>query len=286
MSAFLPYIILVGAAGVVTLVFMAFWEQLLGLLTPLTERERRDLERAGMKMKAEELTFGMVGIAAAMWGLFVVLAHPAPVWGILALAASCLLSFYGAKNWVNGKISKRLRLFNEQLEVALRLISSGLRVGLGLRQSLTTVVKEMPDPARVEFGRVLSQTTIGVSIYDALDQLALRMPSNEMSMMSKAIRVQSQTGGNLGHVLEILAETIKQRRKVTRKVRALTSEARASGYVVTALPIVVGGFIIIFEPHMRGSLFGTFIGRMTLAGTATLIVIGQAIMNRMTDFEA
>ncbi len=281
-----PYVIFLGVAGVVALVFVSLWERIVELLSPLTAGYRRDLERAGIQVKAEELVFGIIGFAVIMWGAILLLTHPNPLIGAAELLGCGVLAFYSASVWVQGRIKKRLRLFNEQLEIALRLMSSGLRVGLGLRQALTTVVQEMPEPARIEFGRVLGQTSIGVSIYDALDQLSGRMPSNELTMMAKAIRVQSQTGGNLGHVLEVLAETIKQRRKITRKVRALTSEARASGYVITALPIFVGGFILVAEPHMRGSLFGTLIGRLSLLGTFTLIAVGQLIMNRMTDFEA
>lgn len=286
MSGLVPYVVFVGVAGVVALVFVAFWENIVGLLTPLTAGYRRDLERAGIQVKAEELVFGIIGVAVMVWGLLMVLSRPNPLVGAIELVVCGVLAFYGTSVWVRGRIKKRLRLFNEQLEIALRLMSSGLRVGLGLRQALTTVVKEMPEPSRIEFGRVLGQTSIGVSIYDALDQLSGRMPSNELTMMSKAIRVQSQTGGNLGHVLEVLAETIKQRRKIGRKVRALTSEARASGYVITALPVFVGGFILVAEPHMRDSLIGTFVGRASLLGTFTLIAVGHILMNRMTDFEA
>ena len=166
------------------------------------------------------------------------------------------------------------------------MMASGLRVGLGLRQAMVTVVQEQGEPARSEFARVLGQTTIGVSIYDALDQLAARMPGNEITMMVKAIRVQSQTGGNLARVLETLAETIKQRRRIQRKVRALTSEARASGWVITALPFFVGGFILVTQPHMRDSLLFTLTGRLCLAGVAFMATLGQFTMSKMADFDA
>ena len=107
------------------------------------------------------------------------------------------------------RIARRLDAFITQLELALRLIAGGLRVGLGLRQALTIVIEELPDPARYEFLRVIGQTNIGVSILDAMDDLAERMPSNETLMMARVIRMQSQTGGDLARVLEQLAERSK-----------------------------------------------------------------------------
>jgi tight adherence protein B len=182
-------------------------------------------------------------------------------------------------------VGRRLGTFNNQLEIALRLITGALRVGLGLRQALITVVSDMPDPTRIEFSRVLSQTQIGVSIYDALDQLAERMPSSEISMMTRAIRIQSGTGGNLGRVLENLAETIKQRRKLNRKIAALTSEAKFTKYIISALPICVGAFILIFEPDMRQGLLFTLIGRICLAVVIGLITLGWIVFGQLSRLD-
>ena len=160
-------------------------------------------------------------------------------------------------------------------------MATGLRVGLGLRQSLIVVVSEMPDPLRSEFNRVLGQTSIGVSIYDALDQLGERMPGSEMLMMTRAIRIQSQTGGNLGRVLETLAETITQRRRIDRKVKALTSEARASSLVITILPLFVAGFILATQPNLRDALLGTTFGRLVMLLVAALLFVGNYVMRSM-----
>jgi tight adherence protein B len=112
------------------------------------------------------------------------------------------------------------------------------------------------------------------------------MPSSEMLMMTKAIRIQSKTGSNLGKTLETLAETIKQRRRIDRKVKTLTSEARASSYVMTGLPIFVLLFIVFFQPAMRDGLFGTLVGRLMLGGAIALLVIGQYVMNAMSKVDA
>lgn len=285
MTAVLPYIFaLVVMTGAAYLAWR-YWDAAISLIAPFAAPYRTLLERAAVRTTEKEIAFRMLAISIVAWAGYVFFYHP-PAWlAIVTLPASFGLTFWGFGIWIKSRISKRLETFNNQLEIALRLMTSGLRAGLGLRQALVVVVSEMPDPIRIEFNRVLSQTSIGVSVYDALDMLNERMPSAEMLMMTKAIRIQAKTGGNLGRVLETLAETIKQRRRIDRKVQTLTSEARASSYVMTALPVFVGVFILGFEPPMRDSLLGTFLGRMLLLGAVACLVLGQLVMNAMAKVE-
>jgi tight adherence protein B len=107
-------------------------------------------------------------------------------------------------------------------------------------------------------------TTIGVSILDAFDQLALRMTNPETGMLARVIRVQSQTGGDLASVLENLAGTIRDRRRLRRRISAITAQGRATGWLLGLLPLGVGIFIITAEPMLRDSMLGTPIGRILL----------------------
>ncbi|MGR4064272.1 MAG: type II secretion system F family protein [Vulcanimicrobiaceae bacterium] len=272
------------AALVVAVVgFVAYmnWDKFIQLIAPLTEPYRELLERGGIRWRTDEIALRIVAIAIPLWAAFMYFGKPPSVVGVIAAPAILIGTFYGFGVWVRNKIKNRLEKFNGQLEVALRLMATGLRVGLGLRQSLIVVVSEMPDPLRSEFNRVLGQTSIGVSIYDALDQLGERMPGSEMLMMTRAIRIQSQTGGNLGRVLDTLAETITQRRRIDRKVRALTSEARASSLVITILPLFVAGFILATQPTLRDALIGTTFGRLVMLLVAGLLFVGNYVMRSM-----
>jgi len=280
-----PYVVVFGVIGAVGYFSWSYWNQIVAIVAPFAEPYRTRLERAAIKTTAADLAFRILTIAVCSWGLFVFAMHPSSVVAVVALPIAFALSFYGFGIWVKTRIAKRLEKFNNQLEIALRLITSGLRAGLGLRQALVVVVSEMPDPIRVEFNRVLSQTSIGVSVYDALDQLNDRMPSQEMLMMTKAIRIQSKTGGNLGRTLEILAETIKQRRRIDRKVRTLTSEARASSWVMSGLPVFVLLIIMVFEPEMRDAMLTTLMGRLMLAASIGLLLLGQYWMSSMSRVE-
>lgn len=239
------------------------------------------MDRAGMTMRPAEAAIGVGVGTAILWVLLIFVMHPAPV-----VAAVLLIICGGVSSgvfwvFVQMKIHRRLDQFVQQLELALRLISSGVRIGLGLRQALTMVIEEMPNPAKYEYMRVIGQTNIGVSVYDALDTLAKRMPCNETLMMARAIRIQSQTGGDLGKILEHLANTIKDRRRIQRKIRALTSEGRASAAILSALPPFLSGFISLTEPQMGSALFFTVPGHIALAIVAVLETLGVIWLMKM-----
>ncbi|MBV8332194.1 MAG: type II secretion system F family protein [Candidatus Eremiobacteraeota bacterium] len=272
-------------AGAVGYIGWRFWGVVIQFITPYTEPYQARLERAGIKTDANDLAFRILAGSILLWGAYVFTMRPNVWFAFLALPACFALMFYGTGSWIKIRTGQRLEKFNNQLEIALRLMTSGLRAGLGLRQAMVVVVSEMPDPIRGEFNRVLNQTSIGVSIYDALDSFNERMPSQEMLMLTRAIRILSKTGGNLGKTLETLAETIKQRRRIDRKVRALTAEARASGFVMTALPIVVLLFIIAFEPQMRDDLLGSNFGRLMVVGALGLCGLGQYVMTAMSRID-
>jgi tight adherence protein B len=285
MTSAAPFIVFFGVAGAVALACFAFWDRVLVWVATRVEPYRKLLERAAIPIKAEELALMVIAAAIIPWGLLAALLKPSPLVGVVMLAGTSLMAFFGCRAYINYRVAKRLAQFNNQMELVLRLITGALRVGLGLRQAMVTVVSDMPDPARIEFSRVLSQTQIGVGIHDALDQLADRMPSGEMSMMTRAIRIQSTTGGNLGKVLENLAETIKQRRRINRKIAALTAEAKFSKYIISALPICVGAFIMTFEPDMRTGLLFTLIGNICLGVVVGLIAIGWIVFGRLSRLD-
>ncbi|HEX3550897.1 MAG TPA: type II secretion system F family protein [Candidatus Elarobacter sp.] len=184
--------------------------------------------------------------------------------------------------WKTKRLTKK---FMPQLESALRMIAGSLRVGLSLRQALVVVAEELDDPAKTEFMRVVGRTNLGVSILDALDEMAQRLPSSELSMTVRAIRVQSQTGGDLADLLETVGDTIKARRTLARKVSALTSEGRMSAYVIIALPIGVGVFLAITQPHMGHALLFTTIGHLSLLAVVVLEAVASFVIARMLKVE-
>jgi tight adherence protein B len=284
-AAFAPFAIVLGAVATVVLLFWSFWERVLRALGPLADRYKTDLERAQIRLSREELLLVMLGVSAALWIAYVFFLHPSLLSAIVTLPATLAVVFYGTGYWIRGRIARRLSAFNEQLEMVMRLLSSGLRAGLSLRQAFVLVIDELADPAKMEFRRVVAQTNVGVGVNEAMDSLAQRMPSEELDMLVRTIRVQTQTGGNLGKILDHLATTIKERRKIRRKIKALTAEGRASGWIISILPIAIGLFIFSTQPTMRDSMLHSPIGLGSIVLAAVLEAIGVFLVIQIVKID-
>jgi tight adherence protein B len=259
-----PFAIFVGVAATVILAFFSFWSAVNARATAKVRSLAYQLDRAGIRMSSQDIVLTCVGILALVWVSIVLIVHPGIVVALFLLpivagVGSALFYLY-----LQFRIARRLETFINQLELAMRLIAGGVRVGVGLRQAMAMVTDELPDPARYEFRRVIGQTNIGISIYDAMDDLAERMPCNETLMMARVFRVQSQTGGDLARILDQLAATIRDRRQVHRKINTLTAEGRMSAWVLTLIPVGLGVFIVVTQPDMGHALLYTWIGHMVL----------------------
>jgi tight adherence protein B len=270
----MPFAIVLGVIGTMGFAVYAGWGRIERYLAKFVGSFAVDLERAGLRIPAERLGAVVGTITVGLWLAAVIFIRPDPLRAILFVPIAFAVTALGFRFWIKRKVKKRLKAFDGQLELALRLISSGLRVGLSLRQALVLVTEELSDPAQTEFSRVIARSNIGVPMDVALDDLVRRVPSEELAMMVDAIQVQSKTGGNLGKILDHLAGTIKGRRQIVRKIAALTGEATLSGWVIGLLPVGVGAFIMIAEPPMRAALLGTGIGHLSLVVFFVLEVLG------------
>ena len=285
MVSALPFAIVLGVIGTMGFAVYAGWGRIERYLAKFVGSFAVDLERAGLRIPAERLGAVVGTITVALWLVAIIFIRPDPVRAILFVPIAFAVTALGFRFWIKRKVKRRLKAFDEQLELALRLISSGLRVGLSLRQALVLVTEELTDPAQTEFSRVIARSNIGVPMDVALDDLVRRVPSEELAMMVDAIQVQSKTGGNLGKILDHLAGTIKGRRQIVRKIAALTGEATLSGWVIGLLPIGVGTFIMIAQPAMRTALLTTGIGHLSLIVFFVLEILGVGMIRGMMKMD-
>ncbi|GAC1415182.1 MAG: hypothetical protein NVSMB5_04050 [Candidatus Velthaea sp.] len=244
-----------------------------------------ELDIAGMKTKPEEIGYIVFGVSAALWIAAVFVLRPNPIVGVLMIPMLLGFCAYAAKRHINGKVKGRIKAFQGQLEGMLRSISGGLRVGLGLRQALIHVGEQSEDPARRELARVVGATNVGVPVFDAIDEMGVRFPTSEMQMLARAIRVQANAGGNLAEVLLALADTIRDRRRLERKIAALTAQGKATAFVLGGLPLAVLAFLLMFQPLMRDAMLHTIVGNISLGVGLGLDGLGIMILLKMAKLD-
>ena len=271
-GALVPFAIFAGVSATVFLAFFSLWNSVNKRATARVASIEDELDRAGITLGSQEIVLTVVGGIAIVWISLILMLHPKPLVSLLILPVIVGIAAFGFFAYVKMRMQIRLNGFISQLEPATRLIAGGLRVGLGVRHALAVVIDELPDPARHEFRRVVGHTNLGASIFDALDAMAARMPSHESLMMTRVFRVQSETGGDLARILDQLADTIKDRRQVQRKISSLTAEGRMSAWVLMAIPVGLGLFIATTQQQMADALFYTLIGHIVL-----LIVAGLEV---------
>jgi len=229
-----------------------------------------ELLGADMARKPGDYALGVVAVATIVWLAAIVVIQPAL--SITLVAFVLVQSLSMAAGVANLRIRRFLRLKNllDQLEIVFRTIASAVRVGVSLRQALVLVADELPNPARREFRRVIGRCNIGIPIVDAIDDMAKTTPGSEMLMFARVIRVQQQTGGDLAEVLDTLAATIRDRRRVRRRMSALTAQGRFGAAIIGALPLLIGGFIIATQHDMANALLHTTPGLGMLGGVIVL----------------
>lgn len=241
---------------------------------------RRRLDAAGLPLKPAEWV--LIQVAAT-------LALPA-VLG--ALTGSIVLALLGLLIGGAAPImflmiseSRRRQRFTDQLPDTLQLISGSLSTGYSLPQALDSVVQEGTEPVAGEFHKALVDHRLGRPIDDALRAIAVRMDSDEWKWVVMAIRIQREVGGNLAELLSTVANTLRDRARVHRQVRALSAEGRLSALILIGLPIVFAIYLLITRPSYIGVLFTDPIGVIGLLLSVVLLVLGAFWLRRIIKVE-
>ncbi|MCP2250987.1 VWA domain-containing protein [Lentzea aerocolonigenes] len=238
------------------------------------------LDLAGMKASPAEWTLLRICTAAGLAALLTVVTT-----GWIGVPVGALLGWLATALVMKMRTSKRRAAFADQLPDVLQLIASSLRSGFSLAQSIDAVVRDDTQPTAGEFSRALAATRIGAELEDALDLVALRMRSADLSWVVMAVRIQRQVGGNLAEVLMTTVTTMRDRSQTRRHVRALSAEGRLSAYVLVGLPIGLAAFLFWIRPEYMRPLYTTLIGIVMLAFAAVMVVLGSLWMRKLVRVE-
>lgn len=183
------------------------------------------------------------------------------------------------------KKNKRMNKLYEQLPDTLELISRALKAGHAFTGGMKLVADEFPDPIGPEFAETLAEINFGISVQDALKNLAGRVDCSEMKYFVVAVSIQRDTGGNLTEILDTLAYLIRERFKLRGKIRTLAAEGKFSAIVLLALPIVMLIAIYFLNPNYITTLFIEPAGQIMLIVASILMIIGTIVMKKMINIK-
>jgi tight adherence protein B len=218
----------------------------------------------------------MLLTAAGVW----LLTHSLPLATLVALllAAAPRLIF----GWLR---HRRLERIQQQLPDALLMIAGAVKAGLSLVSSMRQVSAELAAPLADEFQLMQHQQRLGVSLDDALDNLAHRVPVQSVSLMVSAMRIASETGGGLAETLERTASTLRATHAMELKIKALTAQGKMQAWVVGLLPVFLLWVLTRMEPEAMALLWSTRLGWGVLGGVVIMEFFGVWIIRRIVAID-
>jgi tight adherence protein B len=257
-------------------------------LVEVSNRQRRlnggltlaeKLARADVKLRSSELV--MIQIAFLLGAAIIALLRFGFGWQFFVAG---VLAYLAPMRYVNYRQRKRLTELNAQLPDTVGLLSNALKAGLSLPQALDTVARNSTKPISDELTRVVREMGLGVGAPTALANMVRRVGSQDLDLVVTAISIQMSVGGNLARLLDTISLTVRQRIQVKAKIAALTAQARASGWIITLLPVVVAGFLYFVTPSYFKPMIESPLGVAMLVLAALSILVGNFFVRRIVNF--
>jgi len=186
--------------------------------------------------------------------------------------------------WIVSRRRKRTRILEEQLPLALDIVIRSLRAGHPVVSALQLVTTEMGDPIGTEFGLIVDETNYGFELKEALANFARRTGSEDVHFFAVSVSIQTETGGNLAEIIDNLARVIRARITLGKRVKALASEGRMSGWILSGLPVFLVSFLSLSQPSFYVSKFNDPIFWPTVLAVIGLYFAGLMLMHRITNF--
>jgi len=234
--------------------------------------------------RASELVFGSIMLGVI---LFIIFSFMGSMIFGLALAAMCLLLPWAYARWLRARY---MRKFEDQLSDTLLLMSNSLKAGFSFLQSMEMVSREAQPPISDEFRRVTQEIAVGLTIPQALTNLSDRIKSTDLDLMVTAVLIQREVGGGLAEILEIISAVIRERMRIKGEIRVLTTQGRATGFILSLLPIFIGillHFVSIATNITRESfmtpLISTELGHMLIIIAIVMQLMGLFFIMRIVS---
>jgi tight adherence protein B len=240
----------------------------------------RWIEQSGMKVSVSGLL--LVSTFIAVVGAFAVTMATRSPFGI---PVGAVMGFALPFMFLKFKRTRRLRAFEEQFPEALDLIARALKAGHAFATGLKMAADELSEPVGPEFRKTFDEQNFGLPLKDALENLTLRIPILDVRFFATAVLIQRETGGNLSEILENLAHVVRERFKILRQVRVYTAHGRLTGYVLLALPAVLGIALSFINPDHMNMLFRERIGQILLMVAMGMQLAGYIWIKQVVKIE-
>lgn len=251
------------------------------------DRIARELARADLKIKVSEY-YALVFISVIGLGLIAFLIQGQ--WPSIIIGA--IVGYFAPRFYVKRQQTVRLLKFNDQLGDMLNLMVNGLRAGYSTMQAMEAISRELPAPICDEFRRVVQEMQIGITMEKALDNLLRRIPSDDLDFVITAMNVQREVGGNLAEILDTITFTIRERVRIKGEIRVMTANVRASGAILSLIPLGLALALYFLSPEYIGTFFAPnkflpqpLCGFIAVAVIIGLILAGYFVMMKIADIE-
>ncbi|HWE48059.1 MAG TPA: type II secretion system F family protein [Caulobacteraceae bacterium] len=245
--------------------------------------------QGGLDVSPQRLFIICAAVGAVLWSISLVLLLNSGKQGFLVNAvvsgvAALAISGGGALLWLNMKRTARLKKIEDQLPLALDIVTRAIRAGHPVIAAVQLAANELGDPIGSEFGLIVDETTYGSDFKEALANFAHRTGSEDANFFAVSVSIQSETGGNLAEILESLATVIRSRNTLGKRVIALSSEGRASAYLLSAVPPLVVLMQLLFSPSYYTEKFGDPIFWPVVGIVIVIYFVGWAMIYRILNF--
>jgi tight adherence protein B len=245
---------------------------------PGSDRLARLVERSGVQMRLGHVPF-LACVGAFFLGAAGTIMGAGPGLAILLMLLGLAVPVIALR--VASR--RRTKAFDRQLPDVLASIASTLRAGHGLRTALRSIAEDGSPPASAEFKRVLGEERLGRPLDEAIAAMCGRVGSPDLDYVATAINVHSQTGGSLATLFDTLSETVRERQRHARRVRALTSMGRMSATVLICLPFGLAALMTLISPSYMAPLFQTAGGHVLIAVCVSSMTLGALVLKRIVN---
>jgi len=249
----------------------------------LSEQLAQQLERADMTLSPGEyivirLALGAICFIAPFFFI-------QGVFGWVVMIAAAIVGYNLPKWYMTRRRKQRVSKLNAQLPEALTMISNSLKAGFGLLQALNVASDQLSHPISTEFSRTIHEMNVGSGAEEALQALSERCDSYDLDIVVTAILVQRTVGGNLGEILDNVAETMRERIRIRGEIETLTAQQKLTGIVIGLLPVFVGIMFTVISPGYIDPLFSTLLGKVMLVTAVVLEIVGIMVIQRILNIE-